>query len=104
MLIADPANDILVSAALPRGDCREVAHRQAERTHRCHQAAVVRGSLERLAITPAHLAVLSSLPLHHRDPFDHLLIAQAIAEDVLFMSDDQNMPLYLVQLMACTAP
>lgn len=66
--------------------------------------AVVRGSLERLAITPAHLAVLSSLPLHHRDPFDHLLIAQAIAEDVLFMSDDQNMPLYLVQLMACTAP
>jgi PIN domain nuclease of toxin-antitoxin system len=33
-----------------------------------------------LPIRLAHLGVLSMLPFHHRDPFDRLLIAQAIIE------------------------
>jgi PIN domain nuclease of toxin-antitoxin system len=36
-----------------------------------------------------YLEALLSLPLHHRDPFDRLLIAQAIAESVLVLSDDR---------------
>ncbi|PDT20315.1 PIN domain nuclease [Rhizobium hidalgonense] len=34
----------------------------------------------RLDITDAHLIALAPLPLHHRDPFDHLVMAQAVAE------------------------
>src|SRR2546428_540781 len=33
-----------------------------------------------LPITPAHCATLSTLPFHHRDPFDRMLLAQAKAE------------------------
>ena len=37
-------------------------------------------SLQLLPITPAHIYALDSLPLHHKDPFDRLLIAQALTE------------------------
>ncbi len=51
---------------------------------------MTRGIFDRLPISTAHLAVLVHLPNHHRDPFDHLLIAQAISEDAEFASDDQR--------------
>lgn len=41
-----------------------------------------------LPILPAHLQHLVSLPFHHRDPFDRLLAAQAIAEDLPLVSRD----------------
>lgn len=33
-----------------------------------------------LPITPAHAAGVARLPAHHRDPFDRLLVSQALAE------------------------
>jgi PIN domain nuclease of toxin-antitoxin system len=39
-----------------------------------------------LPISPTHLDVLSVLPFHHKDPFDRLLIAQAIAENIPVLS------------------
>jgi hypothetical protein len=42
--------------------------------------------------------------MHHRDPFDHLLIAQAIAEDATFISDDRHAPRYPVRLVTCSEP
>jgi PIN domain nuclease of toxin-antitoxin system len=56
-----------------------------------------------LAIQPAHLQLVQGLPPHHRDPFDHLLIAQAIAEDLIIMTDDRHMKLYPVRQMNCAA-
>ena len=47
-----------------------------------------------LPITPAHTAPLTSLALHHRDPFDRLLIAQAISEQVPLVSSDQRFDAY----------
>jgi PIN domain nuclease of toxin-antitoxin system len=43
-----------------------------------------------LPIRFPHLSALSSLPAfgHHKDPFDRLLIAQAIAEDMRMLSSD----------------
>lgn len=52
---------------------------------------------------PAHLLELAALPFHHRDPFDHLLIAQAVAEGATFLSQDQNTPRYPVQAITCSA-
>ena len=37
-------------------------------------------SLDLIKINVAHLSVVATLPLHHRDPFDRLLIAQAMVE------------------------
>lgn len=58
--------------------------------------------IQLLGLHPRHLATLDRLPYHeqHRDPFDHLLIAQAIAEDMIFVTKDQNAPLYQARIMA----
>ena len=50
-----------------------------------------------LNITPRHLLELEQLPLHHRDPFDRILIATAISEGMRFASADGNMSLYPIQ-------
>jgi len=41
-----------------------------------------------------HVARLHGLPRHHRDPFDRLLICQAMAEELVLVSDDRAFPLY----------
>jgi PIN domain nuclease of toxin-antitoxin system len=44
--------------------------------------------IEILPISVAHLALVATLPFHHRDPFDRLLIAQAIVEQISIVSID----------------
>jgi PIN domain nuclease of toxin-antitoxin system len=47
-----------------------------------------------LPIELSHVAALGALPLHHRDPFDRLLIAQAVAEGLTVVSRDRKFRLY----------
>ena len=42
----------------------------------------------------AHVLQLMTLPVHHRDPFDRMLIAQALAEDVRVMTCDKEFRKY----------
>ena len=51
-------------------------------------------SLRVLPFTSAHAFELFSLPLHHRDPFDRQLIAQALAEDVPIVTPDAEFERY----------
>ena len=41
-----------------------------------------------LPILPRHAATLTDLPFHHRDPFDRLIIAQAMVEGIPVVSSD----------------
>jgi PIN domain nuclease of toxin-antitoxin system len=41
-----------------------------------------------LPIRPEHLSQLVGLPLHHRDPFDRLLVVQALVESAVLVSAD----------------
>lgn len=50
----------------------------------------------------AHLLKLATLPIPHRDPFDHLLIAQAMAEGAVFLSEDRHVPRYPVRHVTCS--
>jgi PIN domain nuclease of toxin-antitoxin system len=43
---------------------------------------------ETLTITRTHVAQIVSLPFHHRDPFDRLIIAQSLAENMLIVGVD----------------
>ena len=45
-------------------------------------------SIEQLPITFSHIIKVQSLPFHHRDPFDRLLIAQALIENLPILSTD----------------
>ncbi|OIO69375.1 MAG: PIN domain nuclease [Zetaproteobacteria bacterium CG_4_9_14_3_um_filter_49_83] len=47
-----------------------------------------------LAIEPEHMQGILSLPMHHRDPFDRLLIAQAACESMSILSADQHFSSY----------
>jgi PIN domain nuclease of toxin-antitoxin system len=47
-----------------------------------------------LPIQPAHCFALSELPMHHRDPFDRMLVAQALAEDCTLVSADSVLDRY----------
>lgn len=47
-----------------------------------------------LAIMPAHCTKLAELPFHHRDPFDRMLVAQALAENMALISRDENFVKY----------
>ena len=52
-----------------------------------------------IPINPAQLTALESLPLLHRDPFDRLLIATAISEQMTIISADKNIAQYDVPLV-----
>lgn len=45
-----------------------------------------------------HFETLASLPFHHQDPFDRLMIAQAIAEDFTVVTHDSKFGMYPVRL------
>ena len=45
-------------------------------------------AFEALAVTPAHAHALRGLPLHHRDPFDRMIVAQARVEQLTVMTRD----------------
>lgn len=47
-----------------------------------------------LSIEPRHLGPISTMPHHHRDPFDRLLIAQSIVENIPLISRDPAFDAY----------
>jgi PIN domain nuclease of toxin-antitoxin system len=51
-----------------------------------------------LEISDQHLFQLITLPPHHRDPFDRLLIAQAISENLTLLSRDAHFSSYPVRV------
>jgi PIN domain nuclease of toxin-antitoxin system len=60
----------------------------------------VRGNaIEILQISPQHLDRLSSLPFHHKDPFDRLMIAQSFAENMPLLTRDSAFGAYGVSMI-----
>ena len=95
-LIADRRNDIAISIASPWE--MSVKHRIGKLAE---SGAITMDWLEQNAFTvvplrASHLKVLETLPLHHRDPFDHLILAQAIAEGMTIVTDDALIARYNV--------
>jgi PIN domain nuclease of toxin-antitoxin system len=53
--------------------------------------------IQLLEIKLEHLKSFATLPFHHRDPFDRLLIAQALVEDIPILSKDVTFDAYPIQ-------
>ena len=47
-----------------------------------------------LPILPTHTAAVSTMPFHHRDPFDRLIVAQALVEQISVVSADSALDAY----------
>jgi PIN domain nuclease of toxin-antitoxin system len=52
---------------------------------------------EVLPIRSEHVSALGGLPDHHRDPFDRMLIAQAISDDLVLVTSDKTIRRYPVR-------
>jgi PIN domain nuclease of toxin-antitoxin system len=97
-LIGDPANELLFSAAslweiaikagLGRGDFRVDANQL--------RRGLLNNGYRELAITGEHAVAVTSLPMIHRDPFDRLLLAQGMVENITLLTSDAVMAQYPV--------
>ena len=61
------------------------------------QAAIVSLDVEVLPIHAAHAYSVYQLPTIHKDPFDRLLITQALTEQLVLISNDRTVRRYAVQ-------
>jgi|SRR5215213_1682079 len=52
-----------------------------------------------LPVTLTHVLALNALPFHHKDPFDRLLIAQSIEEELTVVTIDSQFSGYSVKLL-----
>jgi PIN domain nuclease of toxin-antitoxin system len=101
-LVEDPGNDVLVSMVSLWEIAVKTRIGKLEADIKEITDAVQQEGFNFLDIGIAHLLTLAGLPVHHRDPFDHLLIAQAITEDATFISDDRNTARYPVRMVTCS--
>lgn len=99
-LIEDPGNHKLVSVAT----CWEIAIKAGLRKLDLGEPAatflpreLATNHFDLLNIELRHVLAVEALPLHHRDPFDRLLIAQAITDNLPLVSLDAAFAPYGVQ-------
>ena len=101
-VVADPVNDILISMVSLWEIVVKVRIGKLQADIAEIVDAVQREGFTVLDVGMAHLVALAGLPMHHRDPFDHLLIAQAMTEEATFMSEDRNAARYPVRTVTCS--
>lgn len=96
--IAEPRNDIFVSAI----SGWEIAVKRAKgrMTAPDHLSEMIeeRG-FNHLPLTFHHAEQAGLLPMHHRDPFDRLLVAQAQAEGLVLVTRDARIPHYGIRTL-----
>jgi PIN domain nuclease of toxin-antitoxin system len=95
--ITDPANDLLLSAATVWEIAIKVGLGKLTLSLPFRQwmnQAIADLGLRLLPITVEYADVQAGLPRHHGDPFDRLLVAQAIVEDVPVISSDPRLDAY----------
>jgi PIN domain nuclease of toxin-antitoxin system len=67
----------------------------------CIPAFMAKQGLRPLPISHLHAVKVFDLPLHHHDPFDRLIIAQAIVEDMTILTADRAFGKYPVDILWC---
>jgi PIN domain nuclease of toxin-antitoxin system len=95
--ITDPANDLLLSAASVWEVAIKVGLNKLALTLPYRQwmtKALADLRLSVLAITVEYADVQAGLPRHHGDPFDRMIVAQAIVEQVPVISADAQLDAY----------
>lgn len=99
MLLTDPANEVLLSAVsvweiVIKSQIGKLALRDA--IPRVVSEQVGKNSIHLLEVQVAHVYAVSSLPRSHKDPFDRLLVAQAIEEGASLVTSDSVFSQYPV--------
>jgi PIN domain nuclease of toxin-antitoxin system len=103
-VIGDPENQVFVSVVSLWEIALKIRIGKLTADLRRIVATMPATGYQLLAIEPRHLVALETVPNFpdHRDPFDHLLIAQAIVDGHALVSEDQNVARYPVQRIRCS--
>jgi len=99
-IIKDPKNQIFVSVA--SGWEISIKHRKGKlplktTLKKCFELS----SFEILNINLSHILQLDKLSLHHKDPFDRIIIAQSQVENLTLITSDQNIWKYKIDVLKC---
>lgn len=104
--IIDPANEVLVSLASGWELCVKAAagkllgdYGALIRDEETFRQQLEASDFELLPIDASHVFAALRLPMHHRDPFDRLLVAQAWVEDLVLVTRDDAFAAYGPRLM-----
>jgi PIN domain nuclease of toxin-antitoxin system len=101
--IVEPTTEVLVSAAT----VWEIAIKRAAGRLEAPEDlldALRANRFESLSVTAAHALSAASLPPHHTDPFDRMLVAQAKAEGLTLVTLDRRLADYEVELLPLGSP
>ena len=100
--LSDPQNDLFLSAAA----VWELAIKHAAGKLKYTGSPAIhvpihikRSGVLPLPITADHGLAAAALPMHHRDPFDRLMIAQTLAEELTLATADDRLSAYGVPLL-----
>lgn len=63
------------------------------------QIQAIKNGFEILPLTFDHTSAISNLEFHHRDPFDRMIISQAISENLTIIGKDQHFGDYPVRML-----
>lgn len=97
--ITDPGNSIFISAASAWEIAVKRASGRLDAPMGEIEAWIAQSSFTKLSIEVSHAIASVELPMHHRDPFDRLLIAQARMEAMSLVSRDTQIEKYDVDLL-----
>lgn len=96
-MIAEPSNEIYVSAASVWEISIKAGLGKLDMVNGGQAAAVFRlCGYKLLDVTAAHAGAVDNLPAfaNHKDPFDRMLVAQALQEAMVLLTDDARLPQY----------
>ncbi|ALG69233.1 type II toxin-antitoxin system VapC family toxin [Beggiatoa leptomitoformis] len=102
LLIQDTNNEVLISIAT----LWEISIKSSLKKLELAQSfeilipkELINNKFTLLPITVEHLIQLGKLPLHHRDPFDRILIAQSLCEQLPIVSKDSQFNNYSLEII-----
>ena len=95
------AADVLVSAASIWEIAIKASVGRLDADPAAVSAALAPSGFGELPVTAEHAVRVASLPQHHRDPFDRLLVAQSLVEGLVLLTSDSQLTRYgnLVRLV-----
>lgn len=98
--IADIANDRWVSIASLWEIAIKLSIGKLSLPNDNLAAAISHLAVTVLPISVVHIGRAQALPFHHRDPFDRMMIAQAMEEGLTIVTRDRHFPAYGVPILA----
>ena len=93
-IIADGTNEVLVSAASIWEVAIKMSLGKIQLSGNNFEERLIASGLTPVAVKLSHALESAALPLHHRDPFDRMLVAQSLIEDCYLLTADKPLAVY----------